>query len=39
MIDQILQLDIRWDAVIAAIFIVGYLGVAIYNLWNNNRKL
>ena len=39
MIDQILQLDIRWDAVIAAIFIVGYLGVAIYNLWNNDRKL
>ena len=38
MIDQILQLDIRWDAVVASIIIVVCLGTSIYNLWNNNRK-
>lgn len=38
MIDQILQLDIRWDAVFASIIIVVCLGKSIYNLWNNNRK-
>ena len=38
MIDEILKADIKWDAVIAAIFLVGYFAVAIYNLWNNNRK-
>ena len=39
MIDEILQADVKWDAVIAAIFLVGYFVVAIYNLWNNDRTL
>jgi len=38
MIDIILQSDIKWDAVVAVIIIIGCLAVSIYNLWNNNRK-
>ena len=38
MIDQILQLDIRWDAVVASIIIVVCFGTSIYNLWNNDRE-
>tara|TARA_A200000159_G_scaffold76746_1_gene71083 strand:- start:395 stop:514 length:120 start_codon:yes stop_codon:yes gene_type:complete len=36
MIDTILQSDIKWDAVVAVIIIIGCFAVSIYNLWNNN---
>ena len=39
MIDTILQSDIKWDAVVAVIILIGCLGISIYNLWNNNRDL
>jgi len=39
MLEQILQFNLRWDAVIAGIVLVVGLGVSIFNLWNNNRKL
>ena len=39
MIDTILQSDIKWDAIIAILFIVVGIGVSIFNLWNNDREL
>lgn len=38
MIDEILQADIRWDAVVAGIIIIACFGISIFNLLNNNRK-
>ena len=39
MLEQILQFNLRWDAVIAGIVLVVGLSISIFNLWNNNRKL
>jgi len=39
MLEQILQFNLRWDTVIAGIVLVVGLGVSIFNLLNNNRKL
>jgi len=39
MIDTILQSDIKWDGLLAGIVLVVYLGISIFNLWNNNRDL
>ena len=38
MIDFLLDLGLRWDAVIAGIVLVVGLSISIFNLWNNNRK-
>jgi len=39
MIDTILQSDIKWDVIIALLFIVLGIGISVFNLWNNNRNL
>jgi len=39
MIDFLFSLNLRWDAVIAGVVLVLGLGVSIFNLWNNNRKV
>jgi hypothetical protein len=39
MLEQILQSNIKWDAVVAGIIIIVCLGISIFNLLNNNRKL
>lgn len=38
MIDLLTQYNIKWDAVVSAIILIGFFGASIYNLWNNNRK-
>jgi len=38
MIDTILQSDIKWDFIIAILFIVLGMGISIFNLWDNDRK-
>lgn len=39
MIDFLFDLGLRWDGLIAGIVIVVGLGISIFNLCNNNRKL
>ena len=38
MISQILNSNIKWDGVIAGIFLVCYFGYLIFNLLKNNAK-
>lgn len=39
MIDFLFDLGLRWDGLIAGIVLVVGLGISIFNLCNNNRKL
>ena len=38
MIDTILQSDIKWDGILAFVFIAVGIGISIFNLWNNDRE-
>ena len=39
MIDFLFDLGLRWDGILALVFIVVGIGISIFNLWNNDRKL
>jgi len=39
MIEFLFDLGLRWDGILALVFIVVGIGISIFNLWNNDRKL
>ena len=39
MIEYLFDLGLRWDGILAFVFIVVGIGISIFNLWNNDRKL
>lgn len=39
MIEFLFDLGLRWDGILAFVFIVAGIGFSIFNLWNNDREL
>jgi len=38
MIEYLFNLGLRWDSILAIVFIVVGIGISIFNLWNNDRE-